>query len=66
MVKTDERQTLTIEEAARILGVGRSKAYEFARTGKIPAIRLGHKLLVPKAALEEFLRAARMPDAGLG
>jgi len=36
-----ERQTLSVEEAGRVLGVGRSLAYELARRGEIPAIRLG-------------------------
>lgn len=51
----DERQTLTIEEAARVLGVGRNSAYLAAERGDIPTIRLGRRLLVPRAALDELL-----------
>jgi excisionase family DNA binding protein len=41
-----ERLTLTIPEAARALGIGRSLAYEAARTGELPTIRIGRRLLV--------------------
>lgn len=50
-----ERQTYSITECALILGVGRGLAYELARTGEIPVIRLGHRLLVPRAGLEAML-----------
>jgi excisionase family DNA binding protein len=43
--------TLTVEEAGEILGLGRHAAYTAARTGELPTIRLGRKLLVPTAGL---------------
>ncbi len=51
------RETFTIEEAAEVLGVGRNTAYEAARRGEIPSIRLGRRILVPKAALERMLES---------
>lgn len=51
-------QTVRVEEAGRILGIGRTKAYEAARTGEIPTIRIGRRLLVPKVALERLLSGA--------
>ena len=53
-----ERQTLTVEEAARVLGIGRGLAYELAREGRIPVVRLGRRVLVPRSGLEAMLRAA--------
>jgi excisionase family DNA binding protein len=50
-----ERATLTIEEAAKLLGVSRGTAYESARRGELPTLRLGRRLLVPRARLEELL-----------
>lgn len=50
-----ERQTLTVEEAARVLGIGRGSAYEAARVGHLPTIRIGRRLLVPRVALERLL-----------
>lgn len=53
-----ERLTLTVPEAADLLGIGRGLAYELARTGQIPVIRLGRRMLVPRAQLEVMLCAA--------
>lgn len=50
-----DRQTVTVEEAGRALGIGRGSAYEAARRGDIPVIRLGKRLLVPRVALERLL-----------
>ncbi len=47
-----ERQTYTIEEAAKILGICRAVAY---RPGVLPTIRVAGRLLVPKQALERML-----------
>jgi excisionase family DNA binding protein len=44
------RSRLTISlwpEAAGVLGIGRSTAYELARTGEIPTRRLGAQYRVP-------------------
>ena len=49
------RLTYTVPEAAELLGVGRSAAYEAARSGQIPTIRIGKRILVPRAALDRLL-----------
>ena len=51
-----ERQVMTIPEAARILGLSRNFGYELARRGEIPVIRLGRRIVVPKAAFERMLK----------
>jgi len=50
-----ERQTMTVEEAAQVLGIGRSSAYEAVRRGELPVIRIGRRYVVPRAALERLL-----------
>ena len=52
---TQQRATYAICEAAEILGIGRNQAYEAARRGEIPTIRIGGRILVPKAALDKML-----------
>jgi hypothetical protein len=47
-----ERQTYTIEEAAKILGICRAVAY---RQGVLPTVRIAGRRLVPKQALERIL-----------
>ena len=49
------RETLTVEEAAEVLGIGRLLAYEAARRGELPTIRVGRRLLVPRRALDALL-----------
>jgi excisionase family DNA binding protein len=41
--------TLTVEQAAKVLGIGRSTAYELVHTGEIPSLRLGRRIVVPAA-----------------
>jgi|GEM_PF-888135 len=50
-----ERLTLTIDEAARALGIGRNSAFAAAHRGEIPIIKIGRRLLVPKVAFEKML-----------
>jgi len=47
--------TLSVEEAARILGISRGLGYELARSGRIPVLRLGKRLVVPRAQLMAML-----------
>lgn len=48
-------KTITVEEAARELNISRGLAYEGVRTGAIPSIRIGRRLVVPRAALDRLL-----------
>ena len=50
-----DRLTISVEEAALLLGIGRTLAYEAVRSGELPAIRLGKRWLVVMSALEELL-----------
>jgi excisionase family DNA binding protein len=52
---SEERLTYDIEEVARLLGVGRNQAYESARRGDFPTIRIGKRLLAPKAGIKKLL-----------
>ena len=49
--------TYSIKETAQILGVGINKAYDLARTGKIPVLELDGVKRVPKAKLNEMVGA---------
>ena len=50
-----ERKTYKVEEAGKLLGIGRNQAYDAAKRGDFPTIRIGKRLLVPKAALDRML-----------
>lgn len=49
------RDVVSVIEAAQILGLSRSFAYERARDGSIPTVRLGRKIVVPVAQLRRLL-----------
>ena len=51
----ESKLTISVEEAAHLLGISRGLAYEMVRTGKIPSIRFGRRLLVPRQALNKLL-----------
>ncbi len=50
-----ERPTVSVEQAGVLIGVSRGLAYEAVRSGEIPSIRVGKRLLVPVAALRRLL-----------
>jgi excisionase family DNA binding protein len=49
-----ECRTLKVEQAAKILGISRAIAYRYANDGTLPTIRIGNRLLVPKAAIDKL------------
>lgn len=51
----ESRITLTIDEVASLLGIGRTAAYEAARRGEIPTRKLGRRVLVPVPAFRAWL-----------
>ncbi len=53
----ERRTTLTVEETASLLGLGRTAAYEAARRGQIPSRRLGRRVVIPVPALLQWLGA---------
>lgn len=52
---TQDRLTLTVEEAATVLGISRALAYEAVQHGDIPSIRIGRRILVPRSRLMKLL-----------
>jgi excisionase family DNA binding protein len=52
----DERLTSSVPEAARLLGISRAAAYTAAHRGDLPVKWVGHRMLVPKAALLRLLQ----------
>jgi excisionase family DNA binding protein len=60
----EAKATVTVEEAARILGVGRASAYEGVRSGRIPSIRVSpRRIVVPRAALDRLLNVSAYGEA---
>ena len=56
MVK-DEREHLVYspDEARKLLKISRGLVYEAINTGRIPSIRIGRRILIPRSGLERLL-----------
>lgn len=55
---TEAAHSLTVDETAALLGVGQGTAYEGIRSGQIPHIKIGRRIIVPRAALMKLLEGA--------
>jgi excisionase family DNA binding protein len=53
-----ERVTLTVEEAAAILGISRALGYELVRRHELPSLRFGRRIVIPRRALETLVEQA--------
>ena len=51
----NEPEVLTVTEAAKILRIGKNKAYDLIKNGKLSSIKMGGKIIVPKMCLVRFL-----------
>jgi excisionase family DNA binding protein len=58
------RATISIEESAQVLGVGRNLAFEMAKNGRLPTLLVGlRRRVVPVAALRKLLENAGKDEA---
>ena len=53
-VKEMEKLAYNMKEVAEVLGISKSLAYEMAKKGELPIIRMGNRILVPIKRLEEM------------
>ena len=56
-----EKLVYSPKEVGELLGLGRSSTYEALAEGRIPSIRVGRKLLIPKAGLIKLLQGEAEP-----
>ena len=52
------RLLVSVNEAARVLGISRSYAYELVAAGILVPVRLGRRVLIPLTAIEELVANA--------
>jgi excisionase family DNA binding protein len=56
--------TVRISDAARMLGISRSRVYELITSGDIEVIKLGRSTLVPVAGLHALVQRLREEQLG--
>ena len=49
---------VSVPEAARIVGIGRSTLYEHVRAGLVPSVRIGRRVVIPTEVIEALFRSA--------
>ena len=54
----EEKAALSVRQAARLLGIGDNLAFRMVQEGRIPSVRLGRRILVPRRALERMLESS--------
>ena len=54
-----EKLVYSIQEAAELLGISRSYAYELARNGTFPVLELGKKRVIPKVKFDQWVNGER-------
>lgn len=55
MENTREKLTLSVAEAAQMLGISAPKAYELTHRADFPAFRIGNRTLVSRRLLEKWV-----------
>ena len=48
-------KAVTVEQAAKLLSIGRSLAWSKIKDGTIRSIRLGNRVLIPMTVIDELL-----------
>lgn len=51
-----EKTVVSVPEMAKIFEISRCLAYDLVKTGKIPAIRLGNRIVIPTENIEKILK----------
>lgn len=54
----DPRLTLTIPEACRALGIGETMLRQMIRSGQLPILKIGRRVLIPRQGVEQLVAAA--------
>ncbi len=49
------RRTYTVDEAAAVLGISRTTAYECVKSGELPSLRFRRRIVIPVTALKALI-----------
>jgi excisionase family DNA binding protein len=57
-----DRLIVTVDEARRMMGLSRGSMYQAINTGQVPSIRVGRRILIPRARLEQILNGMQQGE----
>jgi excisionase family DNA binding protein len=55
--------TISVDEFARLLGVGRSTIYQCLADGRLNGVRIGRRVLILRSEADQFLKASSLRGA---
>ena len=50
-----EREMLSLRQAAEVLGISQRSVWAYAKMGRLPTVRIGKRILIPRRLLIEQL-----------
>jgi excisionase family DNA binding protein len=56
---------VTVEEASRLLHIGRTTAYELVMLGLVPSVKIGRRRLVVREGLQQYVDRLLTDQSGL-
>lgn len=59
----DNDKWLTLEELTEYLKLGRTKLYQMAQKGKLPASKVGNQWRFDREEIDEWVRSQRIPKS---
>lgn len=62
IINNYEKSTFTVKEAAHYLGLGVSKTYTLVKEKKIPHMKFGKSIIIPKSKLEQWMESEVMKN----
>ena len=70
-IERSEKMTSTVKclspaEAAKLIGIGRTKFYALLKENQIPHIRIGHRILIPVKELENWIHQQAIKNQKIG
>ncbi|MBR1529930.1 MAG: helix-turn-helix domain-containing protein [Oscillospiraceae bacterium] len=63
---TSTAKCISPTEAAKLIGIGRTKFYALLKENQIPHIRIGHRILIPVKELENWIHQQIIKNHKIG
>jgi excisionase family DNA binding protein len=54
---TEPPRLIRVEEAAKLLNIGRSAVYDLIRSGRLRSVKIGKSRRIPREAVDEAIAA---------
>jgi excisionase family DNA binding protein len=57
-MSAEQSLTLSVPEAANLLGIGKTLMWSVVQSGRIPTLKIGARVLIPRAVIESMVARA--------